>query len=348
MMRIKELFPDAGGNGRIVVLGELLLDFVPCDSDMRLSQPGAVLKTVSGSSGIYACAAAGFGLDCSFIGKIGSDPFSQLALSSIAAQGVKTDSVIHSDCGKLGLAFLEYLPSGRNYAYYRDDSIGSQLRPAELREEMFAGASMLHLPGMLLELNEDMRESCFRAVELAKKNHALFSFDPNLRKELQDDAATRERMMRMLRMADIVEPTLEEARIITGCSEIGDVLRALHRAGPRLVVLTRDKDGALFSYNDQVLSAAGIDVPAVDPTGAGDTFDAALAYCIQQNMDMETAISFCNSAGTLVCTKRGAIGMAIPTRQQVEEMMRTHPSRLSFHTLSDFVSIEKERSHETI
>lgn len=79
MMRIKDLFPDASGSGRVLVLGELLLDFVPCDSDMRLSQPGTVLKTVSGSSGIYACAAAGFGLDCSFIGKVGSDPFSQLA-----------------------------------------------------------------------------------------------------------------------------------------------------------------------------------------------------------------------------------------------------------------------------
>ena len=49
MMRIKDLFPDASGSGRVLVLGELLLDFVPCDSDMRLSQPGTVLKTVSGS-----------------------------------------------------------------------------------------------------------------------------------------------------------------------------------------------------------------------------------------------------------------------------------------------------------
>ena len=35
MMRIKDLFPDASGSGRVLVLGELLLDFVPCDSDMR-------------------------------------------------------------------------------------------------------------------------------------------------------------------------------------------------------------------------------------------------------------------------------------------------------------------------
>lgn len=344
MMRIKDLFPDASGSGRVLVLGELLLDFVPCDSDMRLSQPGTVLKTVSGSSGIYACAAAGFGLDCSFIGKVGSDPFSQLVLSAIASRGVRTDAVVHSDSGQLGLAFLEYLPSGRNYTYYRDGSVGSQLRPEELPETAFTGASILHLPGMLLELNDSMRQSCFRAVELAKQNHVLFSFDPNLRKELRNDAQMRQRMMQMLSMADVIEPTLDEARIITGCTEISDVLRALHAAGPRLVVLTRDKDGALFSFDGQILSAEGIDVPVVDPTGAGDTFAAALACCIEENMQMEDAIAFCNCAGTLVCTKRGAIGMAIPTREQVLDMMRSHPARLHAESLQSLY--EKEHKHE--
>ena len=152
-------------------------------------------------------------------------------------------------------------------------------------------------------------------------------------------------MMQILSMADVIEPTLDEARIITGCTEISDVLRALHAAGPRLVVLTRDKDGALFSFDGQILSAEGIDVPVVDPTGAGDTFAAALACCIEENMQMEDAISFCNCAGTLVCTKRGAIGMAIPTRAQVLDMMRVHPARLHLDSLQNLY--EKEHKHET-
>ena len=316
MMRIKDLFPDASDSGRVLVLGELLLDFVPCDSDMLLSEPGAVLKTVSGSSGIYACAAAGFGLDCSFIGKVGSDPFSQLALSSIAAQGVRTDAVVRSDCGQLGLAFLEYLPTGRNYAYYRDGSIGSQLRPEELPAAAFAGASILHLPGMLLELNDSMRQSCFRAVELAKQNHVLFSFDPNLRKELRNDAQMRQRMMQILSMADVIEPTLDEARIITGCTEISDVLRALHAAGPRLVVLTRDKDGALFSFDGQILSAEGIDVPVVDPTGAGDTFVGSFLYAKSQGWDTLASAKFACAAGSVAVEHVGA-NAAIRSKDQV-------------------------------
>ena len=39
-MRMDSLFPNAKKSGRILVLGELLLDFVPADIQMRLSDPG--------------------------------------------------------------------------------------------------------------------------------------------------------------------------------------------------------------------------------------------------------------------------------------------------------------------
>ena len=61
-MRLMNLFPQAKRTGRILVLGELLLDFIPTQSGMRLCEPGTVVKTVSGSAGIFACAAAALGV----------------------------------------------------------------------------------------------------------------------------------------------------------------------------------------------------------------------------------------------------------------------------------------------
>jgi sugar/nucleoside kinase (ribokinase family) len=334
-MKMDCLFPNARRTGKILVLGELLMDFVPADISMRLSDPGMVVKTVSGSAGIYACAAAAFGADVGFIGKVGPDPFSRLALSTVGRLGVGTENVVQAAEGKLGLAFVEYGEGRRSYVYYRDNSVGSRFGPGELREEAFVDARILHLPGMLLELNENMRAACFRAVELAKKHRVLVSFDPNIRQELQSSPAAKERMMTMLSMADMIEPTLEEGRLLTGCRTDGDVLRALHAAGPKLVVLTQDKDGATFSFEGEVLRAGGIDVPVVDPTGAGDTFAAALACCLGEGMEDEAAINFCNCAGTLVCTKRGAIGMAIPTRQEVERLMASGVCHVERRRLRD-------------
>ena len=41
---------------------------IPTQSGMRLCEPGTVVKTVSGSAGIFACAAAALGAQCGFVG----------------------------------------------------------------------------------------------------------------------------------------------------------------------------------------------------------------------------------------------------------------------------------------
>ncbi len=317
------LFPQAKRTGRILVLGELLLDFIPTQSGMRLCEPGTVVKTVSGSAGIFACAAAALGAQCGFVGRVGKDPFSRLAVQTVAQAGVDTSLVVESEEGQIGLAFIEYLPEGRNYQYYRSQSAGSRLCAGDLDEKAIAQAQILHLPGMLLELNETMREACFAAVEMARRHDVLISFDPNIRKELSGDSGAIERLRRMTSYADIIKPTLEEARLLTGEHEIPAILQRLHGMGPRLVAVSRDKQGALLSAAGEEAAAPGIDVPVVDPTGAGDSFAAALCRCVQRNSTLEEAARFCNCVGTLVCTRRGAIGMAIPSLAEAEALMRS-------------------------
>jgi len=322
-VRLMNLFPQAKRTGRILVLGELLLDFIPTQSGMRLCEPGTVVKTVSGSAGIFACAAAALGAQCGFVGRVGKDPFSRLAVQTVAQAGVDTSLVVESEEGQIGLAFIEYLPEGRNYQYYRSQSAGSRLCAGDLDEKAIAQAQILHLPGMLLELNETMREACFAAVEMARRHDVLISFDPNIRKELSGDSGAIERLRRMTSYADIIKPTLEEARLLTGEHEIPAILQRLHGMGPRLVAVSRDKQGALLSAAGEEAAAPGIDVPVVDPTGAGDSFAAALCRCVQRNSTLEEAARFCNCVGTLVCTRRGAIGMAIPSLAEAEALMRS-------------------------
>ncbi|MDE7220154.1 MAG: hypothetical protein K2O45_11120, partial [Oscillospiraceae bacterium] len=74
-MRLMDAFPGAKRSGQILVLGELLLDFIPTRSNMRLAEPGTVIKSVSGSAGIFACTAAALGRQCGFVGRVGRDPF---------------------------------------------------------------------------------------------------------------------------------------------------------------------------------------------------------------------------------------------------------------------------------
>ncbi len=307
--------------GMILALGELLIDLIPGRDGMRMEDEGPVIKTASGSAGIFACAAALLGGNSGFIGKVGRDSLSRMATHTLHQQGVDISHLVQAEEGQLGLAFLEYLPDGRNYQYYRKNSVGSTLCAADLDEEYIASAFAIHFPGMLLELTSEMRSACQRAVEIARAHGVLVSFDPNIRRELTRNEEARERMLWAVRSADVVAPTLEEGRIVTGEQEIGAVLRALHAMGPRVVALTRDKDGAVLSRDGMVAFAPGIDQPPIDPTGAGDTLAAALCVGLRENMDLARLACFCNCAGTLAIRHKGAIGMALPTRVQVEELM---------------------------
>lgn len=59
-------------DGPIIALGELLVDLLPGNNN-KISEPGEVIKTASGSSGIFACAVARLGAKSGFLGKIGID-----------------------------------------------------------------------------------------------------------------------------------------------------------------------------------------------------------------------------------------------------------------------------------
>lgn len=310
---------SANPEGSIVSLGEILVDLIPAQDSMRLEDAGLVVKTASGSAAIFACAAANLGGESVFLGKLGTDPLSRMAAQIIESYGVDLSHAVRSSQGQIGLAFIEYSDSGRNYQYYRKESVGSMYGPEDVDEQSIRIAFALHFPGMLLDLNTNMYGACERAVRIAKESGVLFSFDPNLRKEI-NDPLSREKMLRMLSLCDVTTPTLDEGRAMTGCQTPGDVLRSLHAMGPKVIALTRDKDGAILSAGGEVVIAEGIEIGSVDPTGAGDAFAAALIVSIQRGMDLEEAARFCNSAGTLVTTKRGAIGLSLPDAVQTGEL----------------------------
>ena len=65
------------------------------------------------------------------------------------------------------------------------------------------------------------------------------------------------------------------------------------------------------------MKVPGIQVQAVDTTGAGDTFSAAFCVALAEGRSLEDAVRFGNTAAGLAVTKYGVIE-AIPYRRDVE------------------------------
>ncbi|EGQ26821.1 ribokinase [Sporosarcina newyorkensis 2681] len=107
----------------------------------------------------------------------------------------------------------------------------------------------------------------------------------------------------------------------TECEQLfgGDMVDALEMHPNRLIV-TLGSEGARYFDGQRHVIVEGFKTKAVDTTGAGDTFNGALAHGIVEGMDLERAVRFANAAASLSVEKFGAQG-GMPASEEVEKRM---------------------------
>jgi ribokinase len=88
----------------------------------------------------------------------------------------------------------------------------------------------------------------------------------------------------------------------------------------RLAVVTLGARGAVWSDGTSGGHASPPNINAVDATGAGDSFCAALALALIEGQTVEEAVRFACAAGAHAATVRGA-EPGLPTRAQVEALL---------------------------
>jgi ribokinase len=112
-----------------------------------------------------------------------------------------------------------------------------------------------------------------------------------------------------------------EARVILGVSAAEspeEWARVLLARGPRSVVITLGADGAFVAYRRFSARIPAPKVTAVDTTGAGDAFTAALAWRLGLGEELPTAAAFAVRVGTAAVTKEGAQA-SFPTLEEIPE-----------------------------
>jgi sulfofructose kinase len=99
-----------------------------------------------------------------------------------------------------------------------------------------------------------------------------------------------------------------------------DGLASALAAGAQVAMVTLGERGVLWSHGQGMHSMPGFQVNAVDTTGAGDVFHAALALALSETHDEARAIRFASAAAALKCMQRyGVVGT--PSRHQVEQYL---------------------------
>jgi sugar/nucleoside kinase (ribokinase family) len=284
-----------------------------------------------GAPANFLAALTKFGAKTALMGKVGTDTFGKLLLSTLQKAGIDTRGMIETDDVFTTLAFVTFDAQGdREFAFSRKPGADTCIRFEELDLSLIDEAKVFHF-GTLSLTDEPARSATYQAVAYAKSKGKLITFDPNLRKPLWKDLDTcKEQMLWGIRQADVMKISDEEVEFLFGLGVEEGAEHILKEFGVKLVFVTCGADGCYFSNGTatgKVPSLSGIQVK--DTTGAGDIFGGSAVWKLLQlgktpesltEDELRDVVTFaCTSAG-LSTTRAGGIS-SVPEYTEVMENM---------------------------
>ena len=314
----------------IVCLGELLIDFVPTVTGVGLEGADTFRKAAGGAPANVAVGIARLGVSSAFMGKVGEDGFGHFLADTLSRAGVDTGPLLFAAGAPTSLAFVSLAADGdRQFLFYRHTAADTLFAPEEVDDAAIRDCKILHY-GSISLITEPCRSATLHAVERARHYGVRRSYDPNLRLALWPDAAAaREGLLLGLRHAEIMKIGAEEVEFLTGEADVTRGLRALWHDDLLLVAVTTGKDGCIWFTREASGAVPGYVVAAVDTTGAGDAFTAALlaewVRTPEPLADLDRICRVANAAGAATTTSRGAIP-SLPDRAAVERLMASMPA----------------------
>ncbi|MFQ5948284.1 MAG: PfkB family carbohydrate kinase, partial [Acidimicrobiia bacterium] len=265
-----------------------------------------VLVTAGGKGANAARSAARLGARVTLVGKVGADVFGALAVDAAARDGVDVDFVTETSENGTGFAAIR-LQDGQHRTVIWAPGANEDLTWGEV---MVAEGALQAADAILVQ-----------AEVPAGVLRRLSSWSQDSGKDLYLDPVPPELVTpEALAAAVIVTPNRYEAEALAGdrVDSPESARRAaemLLEAGAGRVGLKLDVDGTLLVTADGSWLIPTLAVEAVDETGAGDVYLAALAVRRGEGASWEEAVRFANAAAALSVADPG---LSLPGWQEVE------------------------------
>lgn len=290
---------------KVVVVGSINMDLVAVAT--RFPAPGETISgerfvTVPGGKGAnQAVAASRLGAEVSMVGKVGRDGFGDQLLAVLQQEGVDTRHVGRVE-GASGVALIT-VSGGENSIV-----VVPGANHALLPEDIAAAEEVLASADVILTQLEIPLATVQAVLAVAARHGVPVILNPAPAQPLPAD---------LLAQCALITPNEHELGTVLG--RPGEGMHTLLPLLPGKVVMTHGKHGAWHARADGSLyHQPGFAVQAVDSTGAGDTFNGALAAFLPQGL--EIAMRHAAAAGALAVTRLGAQA-GMPHRSELQAFM---------------------------
>lgn len=259
-------------------------------------------KTLGGAESNVATAISKLNHSVGWFSKVSDDEFGRFVIDAVRAEGVDTSRVIIDKERSTGLLFKEhYQRSNPNVYYYRKDSAASSISPEDIDEEYIKQAKILHLTGITPALSESARQAVYKAIDIAKKNNVLVSFDPNIRLKLWTIEEARKILVDIANRADIVMPGLDEAELLLGLTDKDEVCNYFLGKEAKIVAVKLGADGCYIKNKKEGVKVSGYNVSDLiqDTAGAGDGFAAGFLSGYLEGLSLKEIGEYANGVGAM-------------------------------------------------
>jgi ribokinase len=277
------------------------------------------LMEPGGSGGTVAMVLARLGNPTRIATRVGTGPFSQLALRNLVQAGVDLRLVQHDADTQTGSVTLIITPDAQR-TMISAAGASRRLDAAELNEADVASCDALVMSAYSL-VGGKQKEYALQALAHARK-HRLTTFV-----DLGTGAvnALEERIIPLVKHVDYLLMNEHELYLVTGRTSISEAVADLRDLGIENLIVKVGEMGSIVITPElnELVEAHDVD-GVVDSTGAGDYYTAAFAHAIMAGHDLISAARLANVAGALNTTKVGAQNMLIDA-----DMLQRHAAVLS-------------------
>jgi ribokinase len=296
---------------RALVVGSFVMDLtfqVP-----RGPEPGEVVIATDhdifrGGKGYnQAVALARLGAEVSFVGAVGDDAHGDDFLAALRREGIDASRVVQLRGTPTAVAVPLVTPEG---------DVGFVQYPGANWQISRAHVADLPDCDLLLLQGEIATGTSLHAAQVLRRRSVIVLLNPAPAHEITPELVAASSLL----CASEVEARAllaERGEDHEGARE--DLARRLATGG-RAAVVSLGEHGAVWAAGDDSGRASPPAVEAVDTTGAGASFTAALGIALAEGAGYAEAVRFACAAGAFAVTRRGA-EPGLPRRADVERLL---------------------------
>jgi sugar/nucleoside kinase (ribokinase family) len=288
--------------GTIVVVGDVIDDIIvrPRHAIRQNTDTPALIERHPGGSSANTAAWLGhIGADVHFFGQVGAAD-NDRHTRELERFGVKAHLV--SDTER-PTGTIVIIVEGEDRTMLTDRGANVVFDLDSVPQDLIAVANYLHFTGHTI-IDEPKRDSVIALINRAVAHGVTVSIDPATAGFISDFGVAE--FLRLCAGAHILRPNEDEACLLAGVSDVNEATRVLTTMFP-LVVTTCGRDGVIVGAAGKELVHVTVDpIDVVDPTGAGDSFNAGLLAALARGLDPVAAATDAARVARLGLTSVGA------------------------------------------